>query len=439
MKPKILITLFAMLVSQISLATSMDLPAQDTSIRILVTRDTSVSQATVNQYMSFLQDTWSGTNTLGPISLTIVNSGAAIPVSLPQGDAQTSIDIVDLLVGTPVQPGLPSQREIFAADVVLVITDEALDSTAVPIEPVCGLADDDLSGVWFGPNVSFQPDSEGLDLRLRNDAWIALIATNSQGGCNTLQQSAAHEFGHLLGGGHIQILPGIEPINSNARADLSTTDPQDPNAPFSFSFVLTAIAEPVAGCQNFPCNWLKSYSSPQMFGNPNLQNVQTINQTASSVANYIRGGPLVGLPQCSDGFDNDGDGSLDSSDSNCSSTSDNDETSAPPPPAPTSCNPASYTPTNVTATLQAICYPGTFASLYHFRWNHACPIGNVYYEVVATTSTEGSYTVDETTSRSIDIYINGPPQSGTIRVKACTSPAVCSPLSTPPVTIYDQC
>jgi len=357
------------------------------------------------------------------------------PTSSPARRGQTQIDIAKLLVDAPVIPGAPSLREIWAADITLLLTDEASVQTTQGTLPICGLADGGAIGIWLGAGRSFQPDSEGVDLRGSEDAWFALVATAASAvPCNLLKNGSAHEIGHLMGGGHWATPnPGTEPLNSNGRADRKLVYQTFPS--YGIQTARTALSGPNA-CVSFSnCPEVTTYSSPSFYGISSRQNVQTIAQTAKSVANYYRGDPIPSpaVPQCSDGMDNDGDGGIDSADPDCDGPTDEDETGPPPPPMPPSCNPISFPPTNVSASLAQVCDPSLTFSTYRLRWKDACPGDNYLIEA---NQGAGTFTVGTVFGFSANLIISGSP--GAITVRSCVGFS-CSVQSNPPVFIFDQC
>jgi hypothetical protein len=405
-------------------------PAQDTTVRILIVYDSLVVESRVTAQVNFLINTWNKTDlsTTTPTTVTIANNGNPLKYS-------------GVLSGTPAQQlqelkqfveKAPSLRALHSADLVIGF------STTIqgdPGEILCGKAPQEF---WNGIDPSFSdPDGDGLDLRGQADYYLAIVATSSL--CNEDVYHAAHEMGHLFGGYHFD--PPHLGLYENSRAYGKKIAVFNSNKGYvsALGSGITSVCEGVHDCLR-----LQKYSNPN-WGDALHHNSEAINRTARSVANYVPGGgtggggstPPPDPTQCSDGMDNDGDGLVDGSDPHCSGSTDDDESGPPPPAAPPGCNPAAFTPTNVTAELLQVCVPGTSRSSYRVRWLHACPGG--FYQVFATQSGVGTYFVVQTASTSVDLTIQGPPNTGLVRVRACNSGFSCSSLSSPGVTLVDGC
>lgn len=276
-----------------------------------------------------------------------------------------------------------------------------------------------------------------MDLRGQATEYIAIVATGRV--CDTAVFTAAHEFGHLLGGGHYDA-PTHLWLLPNSRAWGKKFYSNHINGWIGSVTALGQLG--TSWCTGVKmCNRLRKYSDPA-FGTSSNRNSETINLTARSVANYVQGAGSGGSgtepKQCADGMDNDGDGLVDGADPQCSGPTDDDESGPPPPPPqPPGCNPAAYVPTNVTASLRNVCVPGTSKSRYLVQWHHVCSGG--FYEVFATTTGVGTYFIGSTPTKSAFVDIQGPPATGVVRVRACNSSFLCSGLSSPGVTLVDLC
>lgn len=156
-------------------------PPQDTTIRILLIHDVSVSDEIAEDYGEFLEDTWTNTafSTGSPTTITLVNDGMSIlytgigPGDRLEGDPDELFIKIDNFVSLP-NSTLPQSnwREFYAADVVIGFTNSIEPLPSDPPEKVtCGAADQELSEdqhLWWGSTASFDPDeSSGLDLRGR--------------------------------------------------------------------------------------------------------------------------------------------------------------------------------------------------------------------------------------------------------------------------------
>lgn len=178
----LLMTLFFLLGSQ---------PARalDTEITVLALTAGGANGARLVANIDYLQQHWT---TVGGVTLTLSNSGH--PVSLTStfllGTASERLQQAISL------PNWSALREQYAADIVLVFTNSFTDN-------FCGGAP---QSYWIGPGASFHPNQSdnNLDRRGKDDSYRAIIRTNDSDFCpsDIIPTLAAHELGHLLGGGH---------------------------------------------------------------------------------------------------------------------------------------------------------------------------------------------------------------------------------------------
>ena len=301
-----------------------------------------------------------------------------------------------------------SQHE---ADIVIVFTGEPTGA--------CGAA---FQRNWIRksqgePPPDFDPQPPHmLDLRDRDQSFVAIVGT--EGACQTSDDlHAAHEFGHLFGGGHADVFPLPDPYfdpwlypDSRAHVDLQTTYIQEISWSLTEGFKTVLAGPNPNDCQTLTtlgfCQWLGRFSkNGTQNGDDSAENERALATTALSVANYFTkqcedaidndaNGPdwpadadctsvfdndefPPPVTQCSDGVDNDGDSLVDyPDDPGCVSASDDDESNSG---GGGGCD-ATVSVTNVTATLENLCIFYPFSE-YTISWDHACPGEVTHYEL----------------------------------------------------------
>lgn len=169
--------------------------AEQTKIRVLglVSPDANVSVATSS--LTNLKKTWK--NSKNPDGITIVTVNSGVPVRVSIGGTG---DILDQSNVAHKSDELLQLRHEYKADIVILFS-------GVSSYP-CGHAS---QLHWIRETVAAAPPafvhiSNGLDLRARDKSFIANVGT--KGTCSNTQ-IAAHESGHLLGGGHVDIPPFV--------------------------------------------------------------------------------------------------------------------------------------------------------------------------------------------------------------------------------------
>lgn len=227
MKYTIIVAVLLLMVSSSNSAVKPE--AQETVIHILVVRDSAADVNEITDQLEFLDLTWFNTAFSGQDSTTIAFVAGGDPFDVPgglSGSLGTQINQVKSFVNFS-SGSLPTLRENQAADVVIAFT-ESLQTAGG--STVCGFAPQDN---WIenpqNPSAPefVDPDNDGLDLRGRDDKdgkigyYVALVAVGP--GCEGVPNwyNAAHEFGHLFGGGHYDLPPedpGHEWLLPNSRA-----------------------------------------------------------------------------------------------------------------------------------------------------------------------------------------------------------------------------
>jgi hypothetical protein len=240
--------------------------AIDVSIRVLgVYPSHATGQVTyLAEQLTYLKDTWNNTglHASSGIGVELVNGGQPIVAALAGMPAT--------VVATPgwaaANPTIVQLRNSWQADVIVLLT------TATD---VCGAADQ------YFTNGQFFPDAQGMDLNGRNTSYVAVVST----GCGPL--TAAHEFGHLLGGGHAATANNPR-LYADSRAYMRLVfEPWPINLTYDWATAVVSNGECPALGGDF-CIHQSYYSrnAPE-HGNGNQQNARTFNITAKSVANYI--------------------------------------------------------------------------------------------------------------------------------------------------------
>lgn len=163
------------------------------------------------------------------------------------------------------------------ADVVLIFTKASTDK--------CGAAQ---VRNWNNGNGNFQADTNGLDLRDSNTAYIGLINMN----CNSFERTAAHELGHIMGAGH-RTSAGLYP---DSRSFATTKLIYLKGGLYSIQDATVTTSN--TDCSSDKCNWHPYYSTKYnaAYGNNEHNNRRTIDITARSVANYMQGEIVLAKP-----------------------------------------------------------------------------------------------------------------------------------------------
>lgn len=408
-------------------------PPVDTTIRILLVADSRLSTQNITLAKAYLTESWNNTNfnTTTPTTLTFANNGLAIPAgsSVFSGDGGDQIEKIRSFVEFPVFGTVPNLRTIYAADVVI-----GLSST---MEGECGRAKQ-INWLGFGPppflsGPNFQATSGPHDLRRANIDYIGVAALSGHTSCRPYL--AAHEFGHLLGGGHRVSVYGQSGglfSNSKARRTFLIWNQT------YIKNVLTALGHgpETPDCTSTDpslCVHLEKFSD---FDDPSdFRNAVALRKTARSVANY-RVGAGVPAPAgtCTDGIDNDGDNGVDSADQQCGVC--NQEvcpTVSNPPP---NCN-ATIPPFGIIGWVTEVCIPGTSETAYELVWAHACPEEVSFYEIWTAQPTSTPFIFDWLViPPTTGLRIGGSP--GRVKIRSCGTGG-CSGLSSSSFLAVDLC
>lgn len=425
---------------------STQFPPSDTEIRILLIRDDSVTDAEVSVQRDFLDAAWINTSLSTSVTLNFVNNGQPIefvedPFRNPpfelSGDAFTQRNHLKEFVtrpSDPNDPSSPSLREIYAADLVVALSEDVF----VPgLGFACGFAPQNS---WLGAGAAFTPGAFGLDLDDRDNFYVALVSNQLTVGCRDELNLISHEFGHLLGAGHAASHGPGRGLYADSRANARTVAWY--NSPI-WVLATVLIAPGDAECiwatdpEEGECTLDPYFSDPHHYvAYQQGRNDKALDRTASSVANYVQSVPQPPVNTCTDGIDNDGDGDIDSGDPECPGVGE----SGPPPPPPQFCNSLNV-PTNVEGFQVAECAinPANNITFSHYNvsWHHGCPEEVTHYEIWYNqpTTAAPAYGWDRS-MRYTDVFVEGSPSR--IRVRACGL-AGCSGFSLSSFVAVDEC
>ena len=197
------------------------------------------------------------TNFLTPSLANVILSGNVIQQYEQAEISQTVIDL----------------RNNNGADLVVVFTSNVAGD--------CGIAP---TQYWINSSIptTFIPNASGLDLRAKEDGYIALVDVD----CDV--DVAAHELGHLFGAGHVTGSGGTHPY----LFDDSHADAQFFNIPPPINILInyrTVVSDTDDECvnQTFFCTLQQNLST-----RTDHDNKKAVQTTALSVANY-RQTPLI--------------------------------------------------------------------------------------------------------------------------------------------------
>jgi Metallo-peptidase family M12B Reprolysin-like len=254
----------------------------DTVIRVLgvVRQGSSVDGQKMLTQLTTLRDTWNNSglsaSSTGGITIQLVNENSPALVILPS--LPSSGDIAQWAQN---QGAMVAKRNENNADIVVFFVPGA--------QAYCGVVPQ-VSG--WSRSRQFVAGSGGLDLRFAEDFWLAVVAPTPS---DCPDQIAAHEVGHLLGAGHVNVSSSMYP-DSQAWSEYFSFEIFGTLIQFGLS---TAVADPLDCAPPLgvnDCTFMSQYSRPEPFvGNTTHNNTRTLGIVAESVANYRQGIPFVVL------------------------------------------------------------------------------------------------------------------------------------------------
>lgn len=243
--------------------------AIDTEITVLAVTTGGADVNTVVTQMDYLAEHWPSSN---GVPVFLVNGG--VPVTLTStvftGSALTQ------LASITQHPNWDGLRTTYGADIMLVFTGSISGSCGQAIQYNWTSSLDPIPGI-------FSQNPQGLDLNGRDDSYYALVSTN--GICPVL--TAAHEFGHLFGGGHTREFNFDEYLFDDSHAFAIvieiTGPPSEPSEFFGIKSILAEYGNPPACKSQGPisCEYSNVFSS----SSGDADNQGTFSVTALSVAN----------------------------------------------------------------------------------------------------------------------------------------------------------
>jgi hypothetical protein len=250
------------------LLTSFSAAAQETTIRVLgvYVSGQTVTSSRMTQHLQGIASAWnsSGLPAASVTTVQLLNSAVAVPVTwttMPSTLEATATAAADAAA-------IRAVRQQWQADIVVVFRGPDPDGK-------CGVA----PVFWYDGNFQL---TNGLDLRYRNTAYVTAVNP----GCFT--QATAHEFGHLLGGGHVTNTSSRLYDDARAFTISSTADCNINRVPVCMTvYNSTALADikdyPVGSSLSTQLQYSRNAAT---YGDSGHNNVRTLALTARSVANF---------------------------------------------------------------------------------------------------------------------------------------------------------
>lgn len=358
---------------------------EDDKIRVLVVKILSPSQSVISNQVQYIEDYWASP---GGIQIEVLNgSNPFSPTSLTASGTLES-----QLASVRGNPSVLAKRDDTAADVVLVFT-------GASGQGFCGYGPQenwtDYQGASLGFRDSADGTNDGLDLSGKDDFHLAIVSTSSNGNCNltSKQRTALHELGHLLGGGHTKSAEGTYPgyyLNSDSHAHVRAVTIGSRTLVF-MSILAEATPPDCSNIYDQACVPESVWSSSS-----GTNNYSTLADTASSVANYRRATVTSGGSGGSPGSGGSGGCSV-------------------------------QAPTTVSG-LRLVACTSNFATQHTVTWADDCPSATVFYEVWYSQPIGQPYLPGWIVgAQNTPAFVWG--EDALIKVKACSSPGVCSGLS----------
>lgn len=356
----------------LALVTASTVFAQDTTIRVLGVVTNDADPTVVPVQLAKLATVWNVSPLSTTITVTIANFAIGVPLGSNISGASASAQLQSARQKVQVL------RAQYAADIVIVFKAGVPPPTGI-LGTACGFTEQNDWTDEGGTNGSLQlTGSPPMDLRGRDAYFVALVGTDAAE-CAGYTDSAAHEFGHLLGGGHQTEVSAVGAyLYTDSHAHFKPARPTRTGVSPGERTVLTTPNP--GGCVfgDGDCDSLNQYSS--VFTGGTLDNnVRALEDTALSVANYVN----VQNPGCDLDY-----------------------------------------PVNVAGFLLSNCDPDPSSSTHRVTWDDLCPIATTSFEVFfqqpATSVGTGLYDFLATVppaARSVDIFVTG--LASNIKIGAC--------------------
>ncbi len=351
---------------------SVSVYALETEITVL---GVTLPGANINQANTYLNSLISYWPTSTGTTVKLANGGVTIPIaSTPSGSAD-----VQLSAAKTAEQNL-GLRNLYQADVILFFT--TIVPAPIPNRIACGYAP---QYNWTAAGAKkFVPDANGID-RAGSELWYAGLIATTETACNPYPETAAHEFGHLFAAGHLKPPANIYLFPDSHAMHISIGYPVYAN----YRTIMAGGPQGATLTGNF-----SSVSGA-------WDNLNTLNTTALSVANYRTGSSSGG----GGGGGGGGECTL-------------------------------QAPTVIAGSLVNQCLP-QLNTEHSVTWLDACPSASTKYEVWYSQP-DGADDVKgwETTSASTPVFVIG--ADSRIRIKSCNN-VQCSSLSAMSYLAYYDC
>lgn len=239
--------------------------AQESTIRILGAYPShlNLSAPRMTAGLRAIEIAWnsSGLPAAAVTTVQTLNQAVALPVSYPGLPATNN----DIGAQAYQQASIQALRRAWRADVIVLFSDRT-DNCGVAVRR------------WYDGN--FVPGAQGLDLRYRHEHYIGVVSV-----LNCPDVVAAHEFGHLLGGGHAVTQGRLYPDARAWKWFQLFYFPGNP-LPFYLPHATALYDSTDAPEPPIVIRHVEYSRNSAGRGDAGHQNVRTLSMTARSVANF---------------------------------------------------------------------------------------------------------------------------------------------------------